>query len=159
MEERVELGDLAKDPISGFEGVVVAHSVWAHNVDSMGLRARELKEGKTVDEQWFDANDLVLIEKGVAKVTPADDSVYEFGDKVADVLSKYEGTVMGYTKWISGCIRIGVQAAELNEGKPVDEQWFSMSQLQLLIANPAYNKAAPKTGGPMKAPTTFRNPC
>ena len=47
--KKIDLGDVAKDTITGFEGVVVAQSKWLHGCVRMTLQPRELKEGKPLD--------------------------------------------------------------------------------------------------------------
>lgn len=59
----IELGDTAKDSISGFTGVVVAVTEWLYNCKRITLQPKELKDGIPIDSHTFDSLQLILIEK------------------------------------------------------------------------------------------------
>lgn len=65
----LELGDLAKDEVSGFAGVITGITTFLHGCSRVGVTPRELKEGQPVQTNWFDAPQLVIIEKGVVPTT------------------------------------------------------------------------------------------
>jgi len=50
--------------------------------------------------------------------------VIKLGNQVMDNITSLEGVVVGITRWQNGCVRIGVQAVDLKDGKPVDPIWF-----------------------------------
>lgn len=51
----VQLGDLAMDTLSGFEGVVVGVTQWLNACRHIGLKPKGLdKDGKPRETQWFD---------------------------------------------------------------------------------------------------------
>lgn len=56
----------------------------------------------------------------------------DLGDKVKDKLTEYAGIVISRTAWVNGCARLGVQSAELKDGKPVDQVVFDENQLELI---------------------------
>ncbi len=62
-DKKIELGDLVKDPITGFEGVVICCSSWLNNCDTVGLRPQKLHDGKPLDAIFFDVPQLIIIEK------------------------------------------------------------------------------------------------
>lgn len=64
---RVELGDLAKDIITDFKGIVVAKTEWLSGCDRICLQPRELKDGKRIDNATFDITEIEVIKKGVVK--------------------------------------------------------------------------------------------
>lgn len=71
-EIRIELGDIAKDAVSGFTGVVVADTVWLHGCRRFTLASQKLKEdGSTQENHTFDENQLVLVTKSVVETTGA----------------------------------------------------------------------------------------
>ncbi len=74
----------------------------------------------------------------------------QLGDKVRDSITGYSGIVVAITEWLYGCRRIGVQAQELKDGKPVEECWFDE---QRLTETP---KAT--TGGPRNDPSRASDP-
>ena len=58
----IKLGDLARDRITGFEGIVIARTEWMNQCDRYTIQPRELREGKPVESQTFDEQDLTVIE-------------------------------------------------------------------------------------------------
>lgn len=71
--EDIRLGDIAKDKISGFKGMVTAVTTWLNGCRRFALTPQELtKEGKPAEGQWFDDVQVVLIKAGQrAKPRPA----------------------------------------------------------------------------------------
>lgn len=54
------------------------------------------------------------------------------GDRVKDPITSYQGIVVCVTTWLHGCIRLGVQAEKLHDGKPVEDRYFDQSQIVLV---------------------------
>jgi hypothetical protein len=158
MAEKIEQGDLAKEVITGFTGVVKGIQTCMHNCDRIGLQPQELKDGNPIDTTFFDAPGVVLVKKRVVEtIIPATPMIFNYGDTVADTLTDFKGIVTSCCYWISGCTRVGVQSSKLKDGTPVGESWFPMSQLKLVKA--AKKPVMPKPpGGPMKSPGESRNP-
>lgn len=68
----LNLGDRAKDVISGFSGIVVGRTTWLYGCDRVGLQGEKLgKDGRVSDVQWFDAAQVVVVKAGVVKGAPA----------------------------------------------------------------------------------------
>jgi hypothetical protein len=65
----IKLGDVAKDTITGFTGVVVAATKWLHGCERLTLQPQSLHEGKPVESQTFDLPQLELVAAKVAKGT------------------------------------------------------------------------------------------
>ena len=61
----IQLGDLAKDRITGYAGIVVCVQQWLHGCRRISLQARELKDGKPVDYCTFDEPQVELLAEGV----------------------------------------------------------------------------------------------
>lgn len=64
-EQEVGLGDLAKDSISGFEGIVTGITEWLNGCKRVAVSPRELKDSKPIEAQWFDVQQVVVVEKGI----------------------------------------------------------------------------------------------
>jgi hypothetical protein len=62
-DRKVKLGDVARDTITGFEGVVVAITKWLHGCYRITIQPQKLHDGKPVDNCTFD-------EPQVEKVAP-----------------------------------------------------------------------------------------
>lgn len=61
----IKLGDVAKDTITGFEGVVVARTEWLNNCVRLSLQPKKLQDnGKPIDSETFDETQLVVVEAG-----------------------------------------------------------------------------------------------
>lgn len=59
---RINLGDVARDKITGFQGIVVARTKWLRNCDRLTIQPRELHDGKPIESQTFDEPDLAFVE-------------------------------------------------------------------------------------------------
>lgn len=64
MKEKIELGDRAKDTISGFTGIVVAITHWLNGCVRITLGAETLKDGCPVANYTCDEQQVVVIQKG-----------------------------------------------------------------------------------------------
>lgn len=68
--EEIELGDVAKDDVTGFQGVVVSVTRWLHGCDRINIQPQSLdKDGRVRESQVFDRNQMTLIKKNAVKVT------------------------------------------------------------------------------------------
>ncbi len=54
----VKLGDVAKDKITGLSGVVVGITHWLNGCTRATVQPQELKDGKPIEAQWFDVQQL-----------------------------------------------------------------------------------------------------
>ena len=68
----LNLGDKAKDPITGFEGVVIARTQWLHGCARVTLQPQSLtNDGRPTEAHTFDELQLVLVERdAMKKATP-----------------------------------------------------------------------------------------
>ena len=57
----INLGDVAKDKITGFEGVVVADTAWLNGCRRLTLQPQKLKDGKSLETETYDVTHLVLV--------------------------------------------------------------------------------------------------
>ncbi len=58
MEFRFDNGQVLKDRVSGFQGVVIARTEYSTGCRHYGLCSQELHDGKPVDWEWFDESRL-----------------------------------------------------------------------------------------------------
>lgn len=67
----VNLGDKAKDIVTGFTGVVVAEITYLNGCRRLALQPQELgKDGVPVEERFFDEQQLELVTAGVVPFPP-----------------------------------------------------------------------------------------
>ena len=78
---------------------------------------------------------------------------FALGDTVRDKISGFEGVVLGRTEYLTKCIHYGLCSRELQNGKPVDWEWFDETRLFQVrsIPNIAQEEGVPK-GGPCSNP-------
>ena len=66
-----QLGDTARDVITGLEGIVVCHNKWLYGCDVFGLQPRGLHDGKPQKSEHFDEDRIEVIERGTIAVPTA----------------------------------------------------------------------------------------
>lgn len=67
----IELGDLAKDSVTGFKGICVARTSWLFGCVRCALQPQDLDHGKVMEAINFDEPQLVLLKKAAVKSVPA----------------------------------------------------------------------------------------
>lgn len=60
----IELGDLVRDKITGFTGIVECISEWLNNCRRITVKSQALKDGVPQDNHTFDAPQIVVLKKG-----------------------------------------------------------------------------------------------
>jgi len=149
------LGDVAKCRITGYQGVVLARTLWLNNCPRLTVQAREVKDGKPVDACSFDEPDLEFVEKSGVDVIPPErpKQPLEIGDIAKDRITGLEGIVVGITTWLNGCSRVNLKPRSLDkDGKPLESSCFDEKDCLLVAAvNPKPEKVT-KTGGPRQDP-------
>ncbi len=142
-----QLGAIMRDTVTGFEGVVVNITTWLNGCVRYGLKPRELRDGVPIATQHFDVEQLEPVRGKrpsvgkVGKIKPA-----KLGSKMRDTITGYEGTVVATLVYINGTRTAALQAGELKDGKPHDNQWFDVERLEPVAPAPV-RKTRP-SGGP-----------
>lgn len=86
--EKVELGDVVKDRVTGFKGVVVGITRWLYGCDRAIVQPEGInKEGKTYENQSFDAPQLEVVTK--KKVTAGDGTTGGYAPEPGKVSFKH----------------------------------------------------------------------
>jgi hypothetical protein len=70
MSEEIKLGSTARDKISGFKGTVIAITDWLNGCRRVTVAPQELKDGKRIESDTFDVQQLELVEATPAPVVP-----------------------------------------------------------------------------------------
>ncbi len=74
MTKKIEMGDKVKDLISGFEGIATGRSEWLYGCTRITVTPQDLHEGKPVEAQWFDEEQLEVVARNVITgYRPAED--------------------------------------------------------------------------------------
>ena len=69
----IKLGDIAKDNVSGFTGIVVGRVEYLSGYIQLQLQPKGLKDGVPIGPQWIDEGQLEGVQRAVVKtgrVTP-----------------------------------------------------------------------------------------
>lgn len=155
---KISCGDLARDRITGFVGIVVCIAHYQYNQDRVGLKPRDLVNGVPGETLWFDTGLVEVVKSNAVPATPLDKSdPLEYGTKAKDKISGFSGVVTGIDEWINGCVRYRIETDTLHDGSPVAPEAFARQQLEVLSV-PVLKDEPVQTGGPMKNPTINANP-
>ena len=68
----IELGDTAKDIVTGYEGVVTSHAQYLTGCDQYAIQP-VAKGGTWSEGKWFDGNRLKVVKKGAVKIAKSED--------------------------------------------------------------------------------------
>ncbi len=72
--EKIELGDVAKDKITGLKGVIVAITEWLYACRRITIQPQNLgKDGQPLDTYTCDEPQVELVKKAGFKVVPEED--------------------------------------------------------------------------------------
>lgn len=63
----IELGDKAKDEVSGFTGIVTAIAKYLNKCTRVEISPTKTKDGVPLDSYWFDEEQVSLVKKTVFK--------------------------------------------------------------------------------------------
>ncbi len=149
----IKLGDIAKDTITGFQGVVTARTRYLSNVDRLTLHPPAIKDGRPIESRSFDETQLERVGASNVRVIPVErpDAPINVGDIVRHDLSGLEGVVIAMTSWLEGCSIAMIQPKELKDGLPVDPSAFD-ERLLTIVQQKQPPAPAVRTGGPRQEP-------
>ncbi len=129
-----EIGDRAKDKITGYQGIVIGINDHAFGCKHIYLKKEGLNKEKKPDEcESFDIQRIDVLAKKAVPYTPRITHI-KLGDEVKDQITGFKGITTAICHWQSGEIAISVQSQELYEGKPIGNQAFNDNQLIVIKA-------------------------
>lgn len=67
----IKLGSKVRDSITGFSGIATARHEYLYGCIRITVTPDQLREGKPVEEQWFDEQRLSLVEEREPVVSPS----------------------------------------------------------------------------------------
>ena len=62
----IELGNKARDIITGFSGIVTGKATYLSGCDQVCLAPESKQDGSYHDSQWFDEGRIRLVSKGIS---------------------------------------------------------------------------------------------
>lgn len=66
----IKLRDKVRDTITGYTGIVIARTEWLNGCVRATIQAQELKDGKPIESQTFDVQQLEIVEQHPAAAEP-----------------------------------------------------------------------------------------
>jgi hypothetical protein len=82
----------------------------------------------------------------------------ELGDRVKSSINGFQGIVVGYHKWLTGCDGLTVRPEEMKDGKLLEDQGFDVTVVELVknnaitVGNVGVKETADIPGGPHDYP-------
>jgi len=58
------VGDMVRERITGFTGIVTAITTWLNGCKRCGVQPVGLHEGKPIEAEWYDLEQVDVIERG-----------------------------------------------------------------------------------------------
>lgn len=152
---RIRLGDLVKDRVTGFEGVAICRSEWLNRCVRITIQPRNLKDGKVIDGDCFDIEQLEVIKQSVFDGGNCHRlHGLELGDLVKDQITGFKGVVECVDRWLNGVVRMRVQPQKVKDGEVVKGSYFDVNRLEL-SKKEVFKRKKNETGGPMPKPERF----
>lgn len=142
---------IAKDTISGFQGVIIARNAHLFGCAQYGLAPQELaSDGSPRKTEYFDESRIEIVDETNA-VKGEDQYALIFdvplGTEVKDKVSGFQGKVLVVLEQLHNCSNYYVEPPVDNDGKPRDGMWFDEGRLVVISKGIAPEEvAAPKRG-------------
>ena len=77
---------------------------------------------------------------------------FELGDKCKDLVTDFEGQVIGRTNWLTGCNTYGLKSKFMKDGAPIDAVWVDEVKLVKIDKGIKIEKPEDDPGGPQINP-------
>lgn len=133
------LGLTAKDPISGFEGVIVTRVQHIFGCSTYGLAPTELSsDGQTKKTEFFDeARIEILGDKGHVPGEAEEDRfddifLHPIGKEARDKMTGMTGTIAYRVEYLYTCNGYGVLPSIDKEGKSRDAEQYDEGRIEIL---------------------------
>jgi len=148
----INLGNKVRNTINGFSGMAIARTEFLHGCAQIMVESSELKDGKPVESQVFDEQNLETTEEAKPFKTP--DVRIPMGSRVRDTWTGFEGILSGRTVSLYRGVRLIIAPTALHEGKPIDSFYFEDERVDLVKKDkPKVSKeSSASAGGPQRYP-------
>lgn len=142
---------LAKDTITGFEGIVINRSAHLFGCSQYGLAPKELSaDGSPRNTEHFDEARIELID--TSKAVYGEDGfdkifTVPLGTEVKDKVSEFQGKALVVVENLHNCNQYYVEQPVDKDGKKQDGNWFDEGRLSIVGKGISPEEvAAPKRG-------------
>lgn len=150
----VNLGDLGRDKVTGFSGVV---TTLVHQMDGtilVGMQPPSTEAGRPADPYEFDVERIEVVTSGYAKIgnTDAVKAAIKIGAVYRDRVSGFEGVCTSRIDFLGGCTRLHLTGKVDKDNKSPEPMNIPVERAELVDVKPAAEAAKRKTptGGPGK---------
>ena len=124
---------VAKDTISGFQGVVIIRNAHLFGCSQYGLAPKELgSDGTPQQTQYFDESRIEIIDDSSAIAETFDyEKIFTIplGAEVEDKVSGFDGKVLLAIEHLHNCNQYYVEPTVDKEKKPRDGHWYDEGRL------------------------------
>lgn len=142
---------VAKDTVSGYQGVIIARNAHLFGCAQYGLAPQELSsDGSPRKTEFFDETRIEVLDKS-EEVFGEDDYNKIFtiplGTEVEDKVSNFKGKVLVIIEYLHNCNNYYVEPPVDKEGKVREGHWFDEGRLTVIGKGiTPESVAAPKRG-------------
>lgn len=160
--EAVQPGDLVRDLVTGYEGIVTVRTTWLHGCDRVGVVPNELHDGKPGDQECFDEHRVEVVEKqkvAMKAIDSAEVSRFGMGAQVRDTITGFEGIMVGLSIELGGIVAVVIEPTKLEKGEPIKAHVFESTRVEVVEPKPVPQTKAVtsgKKGGPAPRGETVR---
>lgn len=142
---------VAKDKVSGYQGVIIARNAHLFGCAQYGLAPQELaSDGTPKKTEYFDESRIEIVDDSNAADGENEyNKIYaiSLGTEVQDKVSGFQGKVLVVIENLHNCNNYWVEPQVDKEGKPRDGQWYDEGRLTVVGKGISPEEvAAPKRG-------------
>ena len=135
MNYEINIGDEAKDIVTGITGTVVVRHDYLYGVPRVGIQPQGSFEGKAHETIHIDILQAELVKKdAVSRKGTAKTSTIPLGAKCKCKVTNYDGVCTGKAEWLYACTKILIQPQKNNPRTlmPLDPAWFDEPGVELI---------------------------
>jgi hypothetical protein len=142
---------VAKDSVSGYEGVIIARNAHLFGCAQYGLAPKELaSDGTPKKTEYFDESRIEILEDSNTVLGENEFSnifTIPLGSEVQDKVSNFQGKALVVIENLHNCNNYWVEPPVNKKGKPQEGQWFDEGRLTVIGKGITPEEvAAPKRG-------------
>lgn len=148
----INLGDFAREKVTGFEGIVAIISYEMDGTVLLALQPRDLVDGKPAEMHEFDIERIEMVEAAVARTHNSEDArqSVRLGGIYKDTVTGFNGTAVRRIDFLGGCTRVVLSGKVDKDNKLSDPLSVPVERLELIDDKPAEvaEQRKTRTGGP-----------
>jgi len=163
VEYEINIGDEAKDVVTGIKGIVVVRHDYLYGIPRIGIQPPGSFEGKAHEVIHIDILQASLVKKNAVdrKGTSKKDTI-PLGSKCKCKVTGYDGICTGKAEWLYACTKVMIQPQKTNPKTlmPLESNWFDEPGVELIVEKTTVGeeaKSSRKTGGFGKSISTRSN--